>query len=60
MRQQTKKFNQLATDVKRYKELKAILNPSNLPFVIMDGSDDCNEFNQLTIKLTPLLTKTKL
>ena len=60
MRLQTKKFNKLATDVKRYKELKAKLNPSNLPFVIMDDTDDCKEFNLLTIKLTPILTQTKL
>lgn len=60
MRQQTKKFNQLAKDVKRYKELKAILNPTNESFVIIDDSDDFKEFNLLTIKLTPLLTQTKL
>ena len=60
MRQQTMKFNQLASDVKRYKELKAKLNPSNLPFIVLEDTDDCKEFNSLTIKLTPLLTQTKL
>lgn len=50
----------MASDVKRYKELKAKLNPSNLPFVILEDTDDCKEFNSLTIKLTPLLTQTKL
>ena len=60
MRKQTKKFNQLATDVKRYKELKAKLNPGNHPFVIMDNSDDSNEFNLLTIKLTSLLVNNVL
>lgn len=60
MRQQTKKFNQLATDVKRYKELKAKLNPTNLPFIILEDTDDHKEFNSLTIKLTPLLIQIKL
>ena len=67
MRAQTVKYNQLATDVARYKELQMKLNPDNDAFVIMDNTDDWKEFNRLTIKLTPLivagalqLTETKL
>jgi hypothetical protein len=54
MRGQTKKFNELAKDLKRFKELKTKLNPNNDPFMIVDFDDpDYREFNSLTIKLTP-------
>lgn len=51
----SKKFNQMVTDVKRYKELKGKLNPNNDMFVVMESTDDWKEFNLLTIKLTPLI-----
>lgn len=67
MRAQTAKYNKLATDVARYKELQKKLNPNNDAFVVMDNSDEWREFNRLTLMLTPLivagalpLTETKL
>jgi len=54
MRTQTVKYNQMATDVARYKALKKKLNPNNDMFIVMEFTDDWREFNRLTIKLTPL------
>jgi len=39
----------------RYKLLKAKLNPTNAPFIIMDDSPEWKEFNQLTIELMPYI-----
>ena len=44
---------QLAADLKRYNELKLKLNPNNDMFIEMENTPDWNEFNLLTIKLTP-------
>lgn len=51
----SKTFNQIVTDVNRYKELQAKLNPNNDSFIVMEATDDWREFNRLTIKLTPLI-----
>lgn len=53
-------MSKLSNDIKRYKELKAKLNPNNDMFVVMDDSEDWKEFNLLTIKLMPILRQTKL
>ena len=47
------KVKQLAEDVKRYNELKSIVNPNNYPFIEMEDTPDWKEFNDLSIKLTP-------
>ena len=61
------RITQIATDINRYKELQARLNPNNDKFVIMESTDDWREFNRLTIKLAPVIalgclemTETKL
>ena len=39
---------------KRYQELKEKLNPNNDMFIEMTNTPDWKEFNELTIKLTPM------
>jgi len=48
-------INKLENDIKRYKELKAKLNPNNDLFIEMGNSEEWKEFNHLTIILTPII-----
>ena len=47
-------FKNMVEDFRRYQELKKKLNPNNEMFIEMENTPEWNEFNALTIKLTPM------
>lgn len=55
MRAQTKKYNQLAVDMKRWKELNKKFFPNGEMFVEQTEDPEWSEFNVLCIKLSPVI-----